>query len=61
MEIEYIKMLKELQSKYKMEVANMDLIFNEGETTSLIFRRATIKSTVLPTIEFLIKELQDKK
>ncbi len=61
MENEYIKMLKELQSKYKVEVSNIDLMFGEGEITPLIVRRATIKAQVLPTIEFLIKELQDKK
>lgn len=59
MQDNYIKMLKELKSNYETEISNKDYSTpTDNEMKTIIFRRVTIKSTVLPTIEFLIKELE---
>lgn len=55
----YIEMLKELRSRYEFEIFDKNYSeLNEIELKVLIGRRVRIKTSVLPTIEFLIKDLK---
>lgn len=53
-----IEVLKDLQNKYKLEMANINTNLSNKDINTLIFRRVAIKSAVLPALEFLIKDLQ---
>lgn len=59
MEIEYIKMLQELQSKYELELSNNDDYskLDDKEMNVLIARRVCIRNSVLLALDFLIKDL----
>lgn len=57
----YIEMLKDLQVKYKHEIYNDNCsISNCDRNTPLFFRKTAIMTSVLPTIDFMIRELESK-
>lgn len=55
----YVKMLKELQSKYELELSNDDDYskLDDKELKILIAKRVCIRTSVLPALDFLIEEL----
>lgn len=59
MDKKYIEMLKELQSKYELELSNNDDYskLDDKELKILIARRVCIRTSVLPAFDFLIEEL----
>ena len=54
-------MLKDLQVKYKHEIYNDYCSTSNCErNTPLVFRKTAIITSVLPTIDFMIRELENK-